>query len=149
MAEITLPEAIDLGEAYGRVDWSVRAIWESYTGWFHQRSTLDLFGAAPEYGARELVTLAGGASELARRAASLAATDPLTAIRLCEVVFAGAGEDPAALHAYRRAHERLLEQHGRENFWMTKWLEGEVRSAANRLARVQVTDVPEAPQETA
>ena len=39
MADIRVPAPRDLGEAYGRVDWSVRAIWESYTGWFHQHST--------------------------------------------------------------------------------------------------------------
>ena len=38
---------------------------------------------------------------------------------------------------YRRAHEALLARHDRANFWMTKWLEGEIRSAANRLARVE------------
>ena len=45
MREIRLPEHLELGEAYGRVDWSVRAIWETYAGWFHQHSTLDLYGA--------------------------------------------------------------------------------------------------------
>ena len=49
------PTTSSVGQAYGRVDWSVRAIWESYAGWFHQHSTLDLYGAAPEHGAAEIV----------------------------------------------------------------------------------------------
>ncbi|MDP9336428.1 MAG: MBL fold metallo-hydrolase, partial [Actinomycetota bacterium] len=53
MREIALPKHLVVGEAYGRVDWSIRAIWESYAGWFHQHSTLDLFGTAPEHGAAE------------------------------------------------------------------------------------------------
>ncbi len=136
MSDIRLPDAIDLGEAYGRVDWSVRAIWESYAGWFHQHSTLDLYGARPEEGAGEIVALAGGADAVTARADALARTDPLAAIRLCELVLAAAGEHRAALTVYGRAHEQLLEAHAGENFWMTKWLEGEVRGAANRLARL-------------
>lgn len=47
MHEIRVPEPLSLGEAYGRVDWSVRAIWETYAGWIHQHSTLELYGASP------------------------------------------------------------------------------------------------------
>src|SRR4029077_19419708 len=84
MREIRPPESLSLGEAYGRVDWSVRAIWETYAGWFHQHSTLDLYGARPEHGAAEIAALAGGTDALAQRATELATTDPLTAVRLCE-----------------------------------------------------------------
>jgi alkyl sulfatase BDS1-like metallo-beta-lactamase superfamily hydrolase len=136
MQEIALPEELSVGEAYGRVDWDVRAIWETYAGWFHQRSTLDLYGAAPEHGAAEIVALAGGPDAVADRAAGLTASDPLTAVRLCELVLAAAPEHAGALDAYARAHEQLLAAHGRENFWLTKWLEGEIRSARNRRARI-------------
>ena len=37
--EIRLPPELEVGEGYGRVAWGVRAIWEGYAGWFHQRST--------------------------------------------------------------------------------------------------------------
>ena len=136
MREIQLPESLDLGQAYGRVDWSVRAIWETYAGWMHQHSTLDLYGAPPELGAAEIVALAGGTGAVADRADALAATDALTAVRLCELVLAVDGEHRAALAAYRRAHEQLLAEHGGANFWLTKWLEGEVRGATNRLDRL-------------
>ena len=69
-----LPDALELGEAYGRVDWSVRAIWETYAGWFHQHSTLELYGASPEQGANEIVALAGGTDAVAHRAADLVTT---------------------------------------------------------------------------
>jgi alkyl sulfatase BDS1-like metallo-beta-lactamase superfamily hydrolase len=136
MQTIRVPGEIDLGEAYGRIGWSVRAIWETYAGWFHQHSTLDLFAAAPELGAPEIVALAGGTDAVARRASELAASDPLTAIRLCELALAVDGGNPNALIAYRRAHEQLLAEHARANFWTTKWLEGEIRSTTNRLARL-------------
>jgi alkyl sulfatase BDS1-like metallo-beta-lactamase superfamily hydrolase len=136
MASIRVPETLDLGEAYGRVDWSVRAIWESYAGWFHQHSTLDLYGAAPEHGAEELVALAGGADEVAARAGELASTDALTAVRLSELVLAVDPDHVGALEAYRAAHMQLLAGHQRANFWLTRWLEGEVRGATNRIDRL-------------
>ena len=46
-------------------------------------------------------------------------------------------EHRGALDAYRRAHEQLLAEHGDENFWLTRWLEGEVRSATNRRERLE------------
>lgn len=136
MREITVPDHLELGQAYGRVDWSVRAIWEVYAGWFHQRSTLDLYAMPPQHGAAEIVALAGGPDTVAARANELVEEEPLTAVRLCELVLA---DDPAhrgALDIYRRAHLELLEAHGSANFWLTKWLEGEARSAANRLERL-------------
>ena len=75
---------------------------------------------------------AGGADAMAGRAATLAATEPLTAIRLCELVLAVDAEHIGALDAYRAAHEQLLAEHGAANFWLTRWLEGEIRSATNR-----------------
>jgi len=136
MREIALPEHLAVGEAYGRVDWSIRAIWESYAGWFHQHSTLDLFGAAPEHGAAELVALAGGVDAIAARAAVIGAHDPLAAVRLCEMALAVDADHRGALTAYRAAHEQLLSDHGRANFWLTRWLEGEIRSATNRIDRL-------------
>jgi alkyl sulfatase BDS1-like metallo-beta-lactamase superfamily hydrolase len=133
--EIRLPPDLELGQAYGRVDWDVRAIWEMYAGWFHQHSTLELYGAPPETAAAEIVALAGGADVVAARAAALASDDPLSAIRLAELVLAS-GEHPAALTAYRAAHEQLLQEHSRANFWLTRWLEGEIRSTTNRLDRL-------------
>src|SRR5262249_5051684 len=67
---------------------------------------------------------------------ALAATDPLTAVRLCELALATEPAHRGALAAYRDAHERLLAEHDHANFWLTRWLEGEVRSATNRLARL-------------
>ena len=136
MQTIRVPDALSLGEAYGRVDWSVRAIWETYAGWMHQHSTLELYGASPEQGANEIVALAGGTDAVAHRASGLVTSDPLTAVRLCELALAVDAEHRGALDAYRRAHEQLLVEQGRANFWLTRWLEGEVRSATNRLERL-------------
>jgi alkyl sulfatase BDS1-like metallo-beta-lactamase superfamily hydrolase len=136
MHEIALPDGLSVGESYGRIDWGVRAIWETYAGWFHQHSTLDLYGTNPEAGAGEIVALAGGPDVVAARASELAHADALTAVRLAELILAVDASHRGALEAYRAAHERLLAEHGRENFWLVRWLEGEIRSATNRLARL-------------
>ena len=43
MREITLPTEYEVGQGYGKVAWDVRAIWENYSGWFHHRSTTELY----------------------------------------------------------------------------------------------------------
>jgi len=55
---------------------------------------------------------------------------------LCELALAVDPQHRGALDAYRGAHEQLLAEHGRANFWLTRWLEGEVRGATNRLQRL-------------
>ena len=78
----------------------------------------------------------GGTDAVARRASDLITTDPLSAVRLCELALAVDDEHRGALDAYKRAHEQLLVEHGHANFWLTRWLEGEVRSTTNRLDRL-------------
>ena len=34
MRDISLPPELEVGQGYGKVSWSVRAIWENYAGWF-------------------------------------------------------------------------------------------------------------------
>ena len=46
MREIKLPDHLDVGEGYGKTRWNVRAIWETYAGWFHHRSTTELYAGA-------------------------------------------------------------------------------------------------------
>jgi alkyl sulfatase BDS1-like metallo-beta-lactamase superfamily hydrolase len=137
MRAVRFPEELELGQGYGRLDWSLRAIWEGYAGWFHQRSTLELYPVPPEQGWAEVVELAGGPAAVAARASrALGSGDAVTAVRLCEMALAVDARHRDALETYRRAHERLLEEHGGENFWLTRWLEGEIASATNRLAGI-------------
>ena len=114
-------------------------------GWIHQHSTLELYGASPEQG-----------SERDRRARRAGPTRSRTgrrvwsrAIRSRRFVCASSRSPStrASRRARRvpRAHEQLLVEHGRANFWLTRWLEGEVRSATNRLERLtRPTDVTDA-----
>ena len=117
MREIQLPPELEVGEGYGKVSWSVRAVWETYAGWFHQRSTTELYATPAQSIYADLVDLAGGADAVAERArAKLAAGAPVEAIHLAEVAL---GADPAhrgALEASLAAHEQL--ENESKNFWL-------------------------------
>ncbi len=56
MREVRVPEHLDVGEGYGQTKWNVRAIWENYAGWFHHRSTTELYGVPPLAVAPDLVS---------------------------------------------------------------------------------------------
>jgi len=123
MREIALPPELEQGEGYGRIDWSVRAIWELYAGWFHHRSTTELYPVPPWTVHAELAALAGP-DRLADAAAARAATAPVEAIHLAEVALAAEPAHRGALAASLAAHRTLR---GRAvNFWETRWLEHEI-----------------------
>ena len=86
MREITLPEQLEVGQGYGKVAWDVRAIWENYSGWFHHRSTTELYPVGPDAVSADLVELAGADALIDRARAHLAAGRPLEAIHLAELV---------------------------------------------------------------
>ncbi len=131
MREIRLPENLAVGEGYGKVSWSVRAIWESYAGWFHQRSTTELFGLTPDAGDAELVELAGGATVVAAAARQrLEAGEPLRALRLAEATLA-LEESADGLAVARDAQVALLDAPTR-NFWEVRWLEWQIALLEHR-----------------
>ena len=47
ICEIELPSDLQVNQQYGRVAWGVRAIYESYTGWFRYESTTELYPTPP------------------------------------------------------------------------------------------------------
>lgn len=57
MAEISLPTDMEVGEGYGKVSWGVRAIWENDAGWFHHRSTTELYAVPQDAIHEDLVEL--------------------------------------------------------------------------------------------
>lgn len=107
MREISLPEALDIGEGYGRIDWSVHGIYEGYAGWFDGEPA----SLYPEDGAAAaaLVEMAGGpGGVIARAEETLAAGDALLALRLVDMALGAAPENRAALEVRLAALEALL-----------------------------------------
>ena len=120
MREVSLPGHLEVGQGYGTVAWDVRAIWENYSGWFHHRSTTELYPVGPESVGADLLELAGTEAVLARARAHLEAGRPLQAIHLAEIV---TGVDPPhgeAREVLAAAHRLLLADS--VNFWETAWL---------------------------
>ena len=131
MREIRLPPALEQGEGYGTVAWSVRAIWEMYAGWFHHQSTTELYAVPPSRIHPALVALAGGPDPIAAAAHARAAAAPLEAIHLAEVALAAAPAHRGALVASLAAHRTLLD--GASNFWEVRWLEHRIRALAQAV----------------
>ena len=127
MREIELPAELEVGQGYGKVSWCVRAIWETYAGWFHHHSTTELY-PVPSWSVHpDLVELAGGADAVAQRAREkLDAGAPLEAIHLAEVALAAAPRCRRALETSLLAHQQL--EAASENFWLTSWLRWQIRN---------------------
>ena len=132
MRDIQLPPELEVGEGYGKVSWSVRAIWENYAGWFHHGSTTELYDVPAKAVHTDLVELAGGADAIAERAAAkLEAGESVEAIHLAEVALSAAPANMAALEVMVAAHEKLESES--ENFWLTQWLRNQLTDLRSTL----------------
>jgi alkyl sulfatase BDS1-like metallo-beta-lactamase superfamily hydrolase len=116
MREIALPAECEVGQGYGKVAWDVRAVWENYSGWFHHRSTTELYPVGFDVSA-DIVEMAGADAIVQRAREHLDADRPLHAIQLAELV---AADTIGVRDVLRHAHEKLLE--GTTNFWERAWL---------------------------
>ena len=126
MSEIILPTEMEVGQGYGKVSWSVRAIWEHYAGWFHHRSTTELYSVPASSVAGDLVELAGGTTALLQRAEDkFHAGNYEEALHLLDIIRDADEESDASRALGRDLHAVLLEQS--ENFWLSAWLRNQVR----------------------
>lgn len=131
MRDIKVPSSLQVGEGYGKASWNVRAIWEMYAGWFHHRSTTELYGIPTSAVFGDLVEMAGGPRVLVERAAKLLARgQAVEAIHLLDIVRTGEAGGARANEVYAAAHRALLEL--ATNFWERAWLSREIELAENR-----------------
>lgn len=97
MREITLPPALDIGEAYGWVSWSVRGIYEGYMGWF-DGEPVNMYAQSPQSIYKDLVKLSGGAGKVIDLAQqTIAAGDSVKALLLIEAALDAEPENQAVL----------------------------------------------------
>jgi alkyl sulfatase BDS1-like metallo-beta-lactamase superfamily hydrolase len=125
MRKIHLPERFDLGEGYGKTSWNVRAIWENYSGWFHHRSTTELYDYPPGCIASDVVAAAGADSLVSAADARLGAGEPVAALHLTDLVLSAEPLNSAAIAVALRATKDLLSRS--TNFWERAWLERSIR----------------------
>ncbi|MGO8872869.1 MAG: alkyl sulfatase dimerization domain-containing protein [Acidimicrobiales bacterium] len=120
MREVRVPEHLDVGEGYGRTSWNVRAIWENYAGWFHHRSTTELYGVPPAVIAPDVVSLAG-ADALAHAAKDrLDAGESVASLHLTDLVLSVEPDHSQAREIAAAATRTLLSDS--DNFWERAWL---------------------------
>jgi len=131
MREISLPSELELGQGYGKVAWDIRAIWENYSGWFHHRSTVELYDVDPGAADADFVELAGADALIDRAAEHLDAGRPLRAIYLAEPVAQHLPEHQGARVVLKAAHEQLLA--GSDNFWERAWLSKQIADNSTAL----------------
>ena len=137
MDEIALPDDSPLNETYGRVDWGVRAIWESLAGWFTYQSTSELYSTTPEAAYADVVALAGADALVARCEERLAVGELLEALHLADIVLAADTAHIGALSAKLTALQTLSEQFGQRNFQEAGWYRAEIAQVSQQLAEAQ------------
>ncbi|MEX0768067.1 MAG: MBL fold metallo-hydrolase [Microthrixaceae bacterium] len=120
MQEVEVPEHLDIGEGYGQTKWNVRAIWENYAGWFHHRSTSELFARSPLAMAPDLVKAAGEGVIVELATAHLQAGRTIEALQLTEILLAASPSHQAGRKLAQEAHRLLLVN--TTNFWEQAWL---------------------------
>ncbi len=115
MREIKLPPALDVGEGYGKISWSVRGIYEGYAGWFGGDAA-EMFPEGRDSISPELVKLAGGPKAIADEAMKLVAAGKLVeALQMTSVGIEGAPGDKDVLLARVAAFEALVKASNNRN----------------------------------
>lgn len=135
MEEIQLPPELAVGEGYGMVRWGVRTIWESYMGWFHLRSTTELYAQQPNTVYNELAELAGVDKVVERGEGLLGEGLAVQALHMAQVALAGDPDHRPALELCLDAHRQLLVRDG-QNFWARGWLQAQISQLESQLAQV-------------
>jgi len=120
MREIRLPDEYDVGQHYGKVSWNVRAIWETYAGWFHHQSTTELYDVPARAVAGDVVSAAGAPALVAAARARLDAGEAPAALHLTDLVLATQPDHDDARQVAIAAHQVLLDTS--DNFWEQAWL---------------------------
>lgn len=129
--EISIPAEFEVGEGYGKVSWSVRAIWENYAGWFHHSSTTELYSVPQSSVHADLVELAGADALLARARKRFDNNEREQALHLIDIVRNAEPENQDAIALSIEVHEQLLKDAEQfkttGNFWLTGWLENQLK----------------------
>ena len=135
MREIRLPPALDVGESYGKLSWSIRGIYEGYIGWF-DLNPATMYEAPPSAIYPDLVKLAGGAEAVVKLAMDrVNAGQPVEALRLIDVVLAGEAGNKTALEARLKALEVLVSRCKNTN--ERGWLDYAVRTTKAKLGEAR------------
>jgi alkyl sulfatase BDS1-like metallo-beta-lactamase superfamily hydrolase len=131
MQEIKLPASYDLTEAFGKVSWSVRGIYDGYAGWFDTNPST-MYDLPPSSVYPDLVRLAGGPDPVTKLALEkFNAGNPVEALHLTDVVLAFDAKNVAALNVRLKVLNALQERS--ENYNESGWLEFGIKKTKESL----------------
>jgi alkyl sulfatase BDS1-like metallo-beta-lactamase superfamily hydrolase len=125
MQTITLPTQCEVGQGYGKVSWSVRAIWENYAGWFKHRSTTELYSVPQQSIYADLIELAGANALVDRAQQKLTRGNLEEAQHLLDIVLEVEPGHDGAIAMAIDVHQQMLAQS--QNFWLSGWLENQIK----------------------
>lgn len=110
MRDIHLPAALEVGESYGKLTWSVRGIYEGYAGWFDMNpATMYEVPASAVYA--DVARLAGGPARLAQLAQEqIQAGKNVEALHTTQIALAADQSNRPALEARLKALTALRER---------------------------------------
>lgn len=135
MREVKLPSALDVGESYGKLTWSIRGIYEGYAGWFDLNPAtmyeLPLSSIYPD-----LVKAAGGIDSVIKIAIDkIESGQAVEALHLTDVALATDPANRKALEAKLKALEKMRDQCRNSN--ERGWLDYSIRMTKEKLAQKQ------------
>lgn len=124
MRDIRLPAKYRIPQAYGKVDWTVRGIWQEYVGWFDGNpSTMYALPVSDVYS--DLVELAGEERILKRARVHLENGELQKTLHLTEIVLKAEPSNRRANEIRLAALERLAA--GTNNYIEKIWLNYAIR----------------------
>ena len=133
MDTVKLPPNLDVGEAYGRVSWSVRGIYEGYTGWF-DTDPVNMYSKPARSALPELVAMTSGVATVVQRARNvLNAGNPVLALHLANAAIAADDDFKEAWNVRRDALSLLKSQSN--NGIEKNWLQDGINKADSELAK--------------
>ncbi len=106
----------------------MRAIWETYAGWFHHRSTTELYAVPPAAIAADVVAVAGADALLAAARTHLDAGRPVEALHLTDLVLTVEPRPPGGPGAGGRGLPGRCWTPA-SNFWEAAWLRRSIETA--------------------
>jgi len=107
MRQIKLPAALEVGESYGNLIWSIRGIYEGYVGWFDQ-NPVTMYDTPASSVYPDIVKQAGGPEAIAALAAArVQSGDAVAALHLTDVALAADHDNRKSLEVRLKALEIL------------------------------------------
>ncbi|MGB0908423.1 MAG: alkyl sulfatase dimerization domain-containing protein, partial [Maricaulaceae bacterium] len=139
MAEINLPDELKLTQEHGRVSWAVKSIWEYYATWFHFDKTTELYPVPVKSVYGDIVELAGAQALTQKARDHAAASEPLKALHLVDMVLEAEPQFGAALRVREDALSQLLEgaKTGLNNSYEIYWLNYRIRDTQDSLQAIE------------